>query len=379
MLSAPDTPHAEWVRLAAFLTHGGAQVFSRSLWTPSSSPRDNAVPWFLSNATGAVLRTHLETGRPPWCSLPVRRPGASTTAASLNRALARQVPLLVAADALRLAHARNLDRWASATAAVGGAGTVWATGLGKSALVARKFAASATSFGRSAHFLHPVEALHGDAGSVRGGDVLLAVSASGRTAEVLRVVRELAVPVVSVCPAESPLAGLSTAVLDASVDVEAGGEAPSTSFLVAMALVEGLVLSMRPAGGLHHPGGFIGLSRRPVRELMLPPPLVERDRSLLSCIPLLGCGAVLVVGGGIFTDGDLRRLVGRDAGALEKRVGDVCTSSPVSVRDDESCALALDRMERRGSQLSVLPVVDAAGHYVGLVRLHDLVRAGLGA
>lgn len=256
---------------------------------------------------------------------------------------------------------------------------MWATGLGKSALVARKFAASATSFGRSAHFLHPVEALHGDAGSVRGGDVLLAVSASGRTAEVLRVVRELAVPVVSVCPAESPLAGLSTAVLDASVDVEAGGEAPSTSFLVAMALVEGLVLSMRPAGGLHHPGGFIGLSRRPVRELMLPPPLVERDRSLLSCIPLLGCGAVLVVGGGIFTDGDLRRLVGRDAGALEKRVGDVCTSSPVSVRDDESCALALDRMERRGSQLSVLPVVDAAGHYVGLVRLHDLVRAGLGA
>lgn len=298
-------------------------------------------------------------------------------------------PLLIAADALRVADARNANRWDAATAVLVGAGAVWATGLGKSALVARKFAASATSFGHRATFLHPVEALHGDAGSVRTGDALLAISASGRTPEVVRVARDLGVPVIGVCPVESPLADLATAVLDATVAVEAGGEAPSTSFMVAMGLVEALVLSWRPPGKLHHPGGLIGLSRRAVREVMLPPPLVSRESTLLSCIPLLGLGAVLVEGGGIFTDGDLRRLVGAAAcrprtgvaetDVLSGKVGESCTRSPVTVGEHESCALALDRMERRSSQLSVLPVVNAAGSYVGLLRLHDLVRIGMGA
>lgn len=298
-------------------------------------------------------------------------------------------PLLIAADALRAADRRNATRWDAAIAVLVGANAVWATGLGKSALVARKFAASATSFGHRASFLHPVEALHGDAGSVRAGDALLAISASGRTPEVVRIARDLGVPVIAVCPLQSPLAELATASLDATVDVEAGGEAPSTSFLVAMGLVEALVLSWRPPGQLHHPGGFIGLSRRPVSEVMLPPPLVGRESTLLSCIPLLGLGAVLVEGGGIFTDGDLRRLVGsasvrQSAGVIEsdvlsRQVGELCTKSPVTIGEKESCALALDRMERRTSQLSVLPVVNAAGNYVGLLRLHDLVRIGMGA
>lgn len=298
-------------------------------------------------------------------------------------------PLLIAADALRAADARNTTRWEAATALLVGANTVWATGLGKSALVARKFAASATSFGNRACFLHPVEALHGDAGSVRPGDVLLAISASGRTAEVVRIARDLGVPVVAVCPIESPLASCATATLDATIEHEAGGEAPSTSFMVAMGLVETLALAGRPHGQLHHPGGFIGLSRRPVSDVMLPPPLVKRESTLLSCIPRLGVGAVLVEGGGIFTDGDLRRLVGSglmgngaggaETDVLSRQVGEVCTPSPVTIGETESCALALDRMERRTSQLSVLPVVNEAGLYVGLLRLHDLVRIGMGA
>ena len=295
--------------------------------------------------------------------------------------------LLVGAEALRRAHALNASAWGPAAATLAGASTIWATGLGKSALVARKFAATLASFGRRACFVHPVEALHGDGGAIAPGDAILAASHSGRTAEVLRFLAgftqpgggEGAVPVVAVCTPGTPLSALSVATLDCSVTEEAGGEAPVTSFAVACALVDGLALALRAGNALHHPGGLIALARQPVRALMLPPPIVPASTPVADCIPRLGQGAVLVEGGGIFTDGDLRRVVGVEINALSRPVAEFCTRSPVTVHQDEPASVALDRMERRASQLSVLPVVDDQGAYVGLVRLHDLVRAGMGA
>jgi arabinose-5-phosphate isomerase len=285
----------------------------------------------------------------------------------------------VGADSLLRAEARNADRWEAAEAALAPAQAIWCTGVGKSGLVAQKLAATLRSFGRPAHFLHPVDALHGDAGALGEADALLAISASGHTAELLRLLRGQPLPLVAVTAPGSPLAALATAVLDASVEEEAGGDAPLTSYLVATALVDALALRLRPGATLVHPGGFLGLRGRPVSSLMRLPPLVPPSAPLSACIPHLGHGAVLVEGGGIFTDGDLRRAVGTDPAALGRPVGELCTRAPVTVGVDEPASVALDRMERRDGQLSVLPVVDARGVYVGLVRLHDLVRAGMGA
>ncbi len=285
----------------------------------------------------------------------------------------------IGAEALLRADAQNLERWAPAQAALQPAHVIWCTGLGKSGLVAMKLASTLRSFGRSAHYLHPVEALHGDAGAMGEADAIVAVSASGHTVELLRFLHHQPLPMVAVARPESPLAHLARATLDASVEREAGGEAPMTSYLVATALVDSLALRLRAGHPLMHPGGFLGLRGRTVRSLMRSPPIVAPTLPVSGCIPLLIDGAVLLAGGGIFTDGDLRRVVGADPAALQRPVGEVCTRGPVTVGVDAPASEALDRMERRDGQLSVLAVVGEAGEYVGLLRLHDLVRAGMGA
>ncbi len=283
------------------------------------------------------------------------------------------------ANALLAARDHNRERWGPARAILAPAKTIWCVGLGKSGIVAHKLSATLKSFGRAAHTLHPVDALHGDAGAMGAEDALVAISASGHTAEILRFLRGSPLPIVALTDPGSPLAALATATLDASVESEAGGDAPVTSFLVASALADALALQLRDDGGLNHPGGFVGLGQRLVASLMRPAPLVTATLTVAGCIPHLHDGAVLIEGGGIFTDGDLRRAVGADPAALSRPVGELCTREPVTVRATDPASLALDRMERRSSQLSVLPVVDEGGRYVGLVRLHDLVRAGLGA
>lgn len=280
--------------------------------------------------------------------------------------------------ALRRSAELNRDRWPAAVAALSPAATIWSTGLGKSAFVAQKFAATLRSFGRGAHFLHPVEALHGDAGALGPNDAIVAVSASGHTQELIRFLNGTPLPVVALTRPATAVADRATAVIDASVEREAGGLAPVTSYAVAGALADALALQLRPDDALLHPGGHVGLAGRRVGSLMLPAPLVAPDSLVSACIPLLQHGAVLLVGGGIFTDGDLRRAVGADAAALGRPVRNFATHAPVTVAEGEPASTALERMERRSSQLSVLPVVDASGAYVGLVRLHDLVRAGLG-
>ncbi len=280
-----------------------------------------------------------------------------------------------AIGALHAARATNSGRWAPAVEALAQADVVWCSGIGKSGLVARKLAGTLASLGRRALFLHPVEALHGDGGAVRHSDALVAVSQSGHTPELLRLVGALELPVVALTRTDTPLAALSRAVIDTSVPFEAGGALPATAFTVAVTLAD--MLAFQLGGEVRHPGGYIGAMSRPVRDYMIPAPLVPRDALVIDLITRLGSGAVLLEGGGIFTDGDLRRAVGRSPAALQQCVAELCTASPVTVEAHEPARVALERMERRDSQISVLPVVEN-GRYVGLVRLHDLVRAGLG-
>lgn len=315
-----------------------------------------------------------------------------------------------AADVLRIEAAALADladrvdeqQYDRAVRLVVDAGTVHVLGSGKSGIIGRKLAATLTSTGTRASFLHPADAVHGDLGSVSTGDVAVALSNSGETEEVLSLLPYLAarsVPVVAVVGnGSSTLARRAAAVLDARADVEACaiGLAPTSSTTAALAVCDALAVLVMQAKGItadtfasNHPSGRLG--RRltlTVRDLMLGDALVEvgPEDGLFDVVAAIGkggAGAAPVTDAGalagIVTDGDVRRALERtsvdDLAAL--RVRDLMTPGPVTVGCESLAYDALRLMEDRPSQIGVLPVLDSAGALVGLLRLHDLVRAGL--
>jgi arabinose-5-phosphate isomerase len=283
-------------------------------------------------------------------------------------------------------------------------GKVVTVGVGKSGHIAQKAAATLTSTGTTAVFLHPSDALHGGMGLVTEGDVCLFVSNSGETAELLELLPYLQhrhAPVLAVVgDTESALARRADVVLDASVEQEACplNLAPTTSTTVALAVCDALAMTLMSVKkltpedfALNHPGGRLG-KRLTVRvsDLMRggdDNPTVGTGATLLEvvqAISLGGLGAVNVCDGnghlaGIVTDGDVRRALQRMQ--LEDLKGltaeGVMTREPVVVHPDLLAYAALQLMENRPSQIAVLPVVDGDGRCVGLLRLHDIVRSGL--
>ena len=276
-------------------------------------------------------------------------------------------------------------------------GRVIVAGVGKSGLIARKIAATLTSTGTPATFLHPVDSLHGDLGLVGPGDVAVLLSKSGATDELFGLVDQLkrmGVPIIALTGGrDSPLARAATVVLDAGVGEEACPEtlAPTASTTVALALGDALAVTLLDLKGFRredfaalHPGGALGrhLLLR-VSDVMLTKdlPTLAPDRPMRECVVLLAGrrGTVLVTDKkgsllGVVTAGDLTRLMERNAHFLDVPVEQVMTRTPKSTTPEERAAAAVERMERHG--IMALPVVDGGQKVVGIVHLHDLMRAG---
>jgi arabinose-5-phosphate isomerase len=285
-------------------------------------------------------------------------------------------------------------------------GKIVLLGVGKSGIIAQKIAATMTSSGTAAIHLHPSDALHGGLGIVNSTDVVIMLSNSGETDELLELLPYLKrreVPLIAIVGnVKSTIAKRADAVIDASVDQEACplNLAPTTSTTVALALGDALAMTLMRGKGLteddfasNHPAGRLGkrLTLR-VADLMhsgKENPTIQADASwmdIVASITQYGLGAVNVVDeagklAGIITDGDLRRslqrLGPRDLAFANLKCDELMTRNPVVATSEMLAFDALRLMEDRPSQINVLPVVDADGLCTGLIRLHDIVRSGL--
>jgi arabinose-5-phosphate isomerase len=280
-------------------------------------------------------------------------------------------------------------------------GKVIVTGIGKSGVIAQKIAQTLTSTGTMAVFVHPSDAMHGGLGVVATGDVVIALSNSGETDELLAILPTLkkrGVLIISIAGnVESTLARHADAVLDASVDKEACplNLAPTASTTVALAIGDALAMAVMESKGLssedfaaNHPAGQLGKRLTlAVSDLMHPSPEISATSSWLDVVRAISkhaLGAVNVIDAknallGIVTDGDLRRTIERTPpDALSSlTAAAMMTRSPVTASPEMLAFDALKLMEERSSQISVLPVVDGDNRCVGLLRLHDIVRSGL--
>ncbi len=280
-------------------------------------------------------------------------------------------------------------------------GKVIVTGVGKSGVIAEKIAQTMTSTGTIAVFVHPTDALHGGLGVVAGEDVVIALSNSGETDEILAIMPAIkqrgAAVVAIVGNVNSTLARHSDVVLDGTVDREACplNLAPTASTTVALAIGDALAMTLMEAKGLtatdfatNHPAGRLGKRLTlTVRDLMHPSPNIGPDANWLDVVRAISTnalGAANVVDHdstllGIVTDGDLRRTIERtDPEAFSALTAQaMMTALPTTATPEMLAFDALRLMEDRPSQISVLPIVDDLRKCVGLLRLHDVVRSGL--
>jgi arabinose-5-phosphate isomerase len=330
---------------------------------------------------------------------PEARSATSRVDAARALALARSV-LATEADAIRALERRLGPAFVAAVELLFHCrGRVVVSGIGKSGHVARKLAATLASTGTPAFFVHAAEASHGDLGMIAPDDVVVMLSNSGETDELTLLTPHLkrqGARLIAITGNErSALAQAADVHLDAAVDSEAGplGLAPTASTTAALALGDALALALLDARGFSaedfaraHPGGALGRRllthvsdvMRTGRDL----PVVSVDAMLAEAIVEMsgkGMGMTAIVDrdgtvAGIFTDGDLRRLLERGADISGRRVADVMTRTPRTIAAD---ALAIDCVERMETAPNVtqLLVTDARGALVGALHLHDLFRA----
>ncbi len=285
-------------------------------------------------------------------------------------------------------------------------GKVIVTGMGKSGAVGRKIAGTLSSTGTPALFLHPSEGLHGDLGVISKEDLLLALSQSGETQElidILPAVKRLGVPIIAMTAGKtSTLAQYADVVLDTSVEREACplNLAPTSSTTCMLVLGDALALTLMKASHFteedyarFHPGGTLG------RRLILKAKDVMRTGDLLAvvseetpvkevlfAITRANAGAACVVDSngvmvGLITDGDLRRAFLRGDHVLYTPAREVMTQNPVTMGPDQLAAEALRIIEEKaaqtGKKIGEIPVLDEERRPIGMVMLKDLIRAGL--
>lgn len=275
---------------------------------------------------------------------------------------------------------------------------VW-TGMGKSGIICRKLAATMASTGTPALFLHPAEAIHGDLGMVTNGDVVVAVSNSGETEELMNLVaylKRLGTPLIAITSNPgSTLAGNADLHLNLGVDREACpyNLAPTASTTAALALGDALAMAVSVRKGFKpedfarlHPGGKLGKHLLKVEELMHSGeqvPKVGRDTTMKDVIYEMsrkGLGITTVQDGrgsllGVITDGDLRRLMEADTDPLHRSAGDVMHPGGVTIDPASLATAALRLLETR--RITSVVVADGGGRVVGILHLHDLWGVGL--
>jgi arabinose-5-phosphate isomerase len=275
-------------------------------------------------------------------------------------------------------------------------GRVIVSGIGKSGIIGRKIAATLTSTGSPAIFLHPVDALHGDLGIVGPGDVALLLSKSGESDELrglLECLGRFGVTIIALTGnSDSTLGRQAQIVLDCAVDEEACPHdlAPTCSTTAALALGDALAVTLLLQRGFQqqdfarlHPAGTLGRKLLRVQDVMIRDglPTLPPTATMRECVVLLAekRGTVGIVDGkgvllGVVTSGDLTRLMERKEDFLTVPVSQVMTATPRTAQPEQLAAAAVGLMERH--RVMALPVLDEDRRMIGIVHLHDLMRAG---
>jgi len=278
-------------------------------------------------------------------------------------------------------------------------GHVVVCGMGKAGLIGQKISATLASTGTPSHFVHPAEAVHGDLGRIMKKDVLLALSNSGESEEILRLVpkvREIGAAVLSLTArADSSLGRVSDIVVELGRIEEACplGLAPSASTTALLALGDALALCVQKARGFNqedyaffHPAGELGRKLQKVADVMRTGdrhPIVREETPVSEALALITkarAGAVSIVTAdgrlaGIFTDGDLRRLLSKNPRGVSEKIGAVMTRTPSTVGPDRLVADALRIL--REKRIDELPVVNGGGQPVGMLDIQDVLGAGV--
>jgi arabinose-5-phosphate isomerase len=279
-------------------------------------------------------------------------------------------------------------------------GMVIVTGMGKPGFIARKISATLASLGTSSIFLHPAEAIHGDLGRVTKADVIIALSNSGQTEEIIRLlatIKKIGAKLIALTGnIKSDLAKNSDVVLDVSVKKEACslGLAPTSSTTAMLAMGDALAIVLADKKGLkeedfalYHPGGALGkrlvLKVEDIMRKGHNNPIVKENiiiKDVLLKITKAKAGSAIVVDSkgklsGIFTDGDLRRHLESENDLKAKKVKDVMTKNPVAITKGKLAYEALKILKQK--KIDEVPVVDKNNKPIGLVDVQDLLKAGL--
>ena len=309
----------------------------------------------------------------------------------------RRVLALEAKALVEMAQSLNDDFARAINLLASCGGRVIIAGVGKSGLIGRKIAATLTSTGTPAMFLHPVEGLHGDLGIVGSGDVAMLISKSGESDELMGLIdalSRLGVHIIAITSGvNSRLAKSAEVVLDLGVREEACPHdlAPTTSTTATLAMGDAIAVALLQEKGFRaedfarlHPGGALGrrlLTR--VRDVMESErlPIVTRDATMIDAVvPLASRRGIAIIMDhqrvvGVVTAGDLARLIQKSTDLLVMPVSSVMTASPKLAYDDELGSAVVHRMETHG--IIAMPVLDADHALVGVIHLHDLMRAGV--
>lgn len=306
-------------------------------------------------------------------------------------------------EGLQSVRANLTDKFALAVRMIAScSGQVFLTGVGKSGIVARKIAATMRSTGTQAAFLHAGEALHGDLGIIRDGDIVVAIGKSGETIELnslLRIVKKNGTRIIAITAnGESSMAMISDVVLDLKIPREACplNLAPTTSTTAALVVGDAIALALMKLKDIsaedfakRHPGGQIGarllLSVSDVMRKGDQNPIIRVDQSIkemLVRITAFRVGAISVINEseellGLVSDFDIRKALESDRNIFSMAIPDIMNSSPEWIYEDVKAAEALEMMRRREKPTAIVPVLNRAGKVVGMIHLHDLISAGL--